>query len=235
MSTIYDVHFIQARLNHLGYRDPDGQPLKEDGVFGPTTSFAVRAFKRSVGFKDTDYVGPLTWAALSESAAQPDTTIPWLAEAQRVLGLHESRDLGTLTKLFNRTMTKVNPATTAWCGGFQHFIHKAWNPEVEVPKNYLSARAWAAFGEPCPLQLGATVVLWRGSPSGWQGHVFTCLGHDPKRRRIYGIGGNQKDSVTRDWFSMDRVLAVRWPLGFPQTGKQLLLDGTGQPLSQNEA
>jgi peptidoglycan DL-endopeptidase CwlO len=39
-----------------------------DGVFGPRTSAAVRAFQKAHGIPTTGNVGPLTWTALARLA-----------------------------------------------------------------------------------------------------------------------------------------------------------------------
>ena len=54
------VSDLQARLNALGAKPP----LKLDGIFGPKTLAAVRAFQKSHGLKVDGLVGPLTTAAL---------------------------------------------------------------------------------------------------------------------------------------------------------------------------
>ena len=233
MATTYDVKTIQLRLNNLGFRDENGHPLVVDGVFGPRTSQAVIAFKKSVGFKATDFVGPLTWEALTEPVRPEASDLPWVAEAMRLLGLHERQNYGVLANFFAATRTLVDPRSTAWCGAFQHHIHVATIPGVEVPKNYLSARAWLDFGMETGPMLGATTILWRGSKTGWQGHVFTYLGESEDR--IYGVGGNQSDRVSKAWFPKSRLLGYRMPHGAALTGKRIWLNSTGQPVSTNEA
>ena len=52
------VKLLQQRLNVHGYR------VAVDGVFGPVTEQAVRAFQRSHGLVTDGVVGPRTWAAL---------------------------------------------------------------------------------------------------------------------------------------------------------------------------
>ena len=51
---------IQRRLNALGFG-----PLDTDGIFGPATDAAVRAFQQAKGLAADGVVGPQTQAALS--------------------------------------------------------------------------------------------------------------------------------------------------------------------------
>lgn len=54
-----DVRWAQARLNALGYNS--GTP---DGIFGPNTDKAVKAFQRANGLSQDGDIGPKTWEKL---------------------------------------------------------------------------------------------------------------------------------------------------------------------------
>jgi hypothetical protein len=54
-----DVRMVQSRLTDLGY---DPGPI--DGIFGPRTDAAVRAYQRDNGLTIDGIVGPITWGSL---------------------------------------------------------------------------------------------------------------------------------------------------------------------------
>lgn len=60
-----DVRVVQQHLSNLGY----AQVSAADGVFGPNTDAAVRAFQAVNGLTADGIVGPQTWERLSSSAA----------------------------------------------------------------------------------------------------------------------------------------------------------------------
>lgn len=96
---------------------------------------------------------------------------------------------------------------TAWCAAFVGSMLK----RCGLPHTHkLTARSYLDWGQPVDItkaEPGDVVVLWRGSPSGWQGHVgFFDRQSDGN---VYLLGGNQKDQVNITGYSLDRVLSVR--------------------------
>ncbi|MFZ1325612.1 MAG: peptidoglycan-binding protein [Candidatus Contendobacter sp.] len=71
-----DVKMLQELLNQKVPlpKLPQGQKLKEDGIFGPKTDAAVRAFQLMKGLKVDGIVGPKTWPALGVTYLGPGAT-----------------------------------------------------------------------------------------------------------------------------------------------------------------
>lgn len=99
-----------------------------------------------------------------------------------------------------------------WCGSFMGLCHKV--TAYEVPKSATSARAWLNAGEEVPLALarpGDVVVLWRGSKTGWMGHVAFYVSHNKAAGTITLLGGNQGDQLSIAKFDLDKLLGIRGP------------------------
>jgi uncharacterized protein (TIGR02594 family) len=96
---------------------------------------------------------------------------------------------------------------TAWCAAFVGAMLK----RCGLPHTgKLTARSYLDWGKPVDLskaQPGDVIILWRGSPTSWQGHVgFYDRQADGN---VYLLGGNQRDMVNVSGYSIDRVLSVR--------------------------
>ncbi|MBO7399865.1 MAG: peptidoglycan-binding protein [Clostridia bacterium] len=63
-STGEDVKFIQNALNSIRRGVKEIPPLDVDGMYGPKTENAVKAFQKYYGLVPDGIVGPLTWARL---------------------------------------------------------------------------------------------------------------------------------------------------------------------------
>lgn len=230
---MYDIRTLQRRLNDLGFG-----PLVVDGIRGPRTDAAIVAFKSSVGLRARPFVGPITWAALQPPEdAQPrergSNGIPWMSYAAGVKGLHEVRDYPRLRAWFDSSVAWIDPREIPWCGAFVATAMRQWDPHIALPKNPLGARNWGKFGEGVNPQFGAILTFWRGSKSGWKGHVGFYWGED--QAAFHVLGGNQSNAVTVTRISKSRFLEARWPIGAPRLDKRVLLTSAGQPLSTNEA
>lgn len=58
------VHALQADLARFDYTGRDGRPLTLDGVFGPETQSALRAYQRDHGLAADGIAGPATLASI---------------------------------------------------------------------------------------------------------------------------------------------------------------------------
>lgn len=102
----------------------------------------------------------------------------------------------------------------AWCGTFVAICAKRSGRKWISPKdNFMVARNWSKFPSgstklqrPCE---GCVVVFWRGSPTGWQGHVGIVAGKD-KAGNLMVIGGNQSNMVKLAPYGTDRVIGYYW-------------------------
>lgn len=224
----FDVRWVQTRLKTLGY---DPGPI--DGIRGPRTDAAIRAFKRSIGFRDRAYVGPLTLQALRPKTQTERPSLPWMAEAEAIRGLHEYRDTAALRRWWDRSVAWIDPREIPWCGAFVATCHRLADPDVALPDNPLGARNWLRWGMACKPVFGATLVFWRVSRTSWQGHVGFYHGEDDTHFHV--LGGNQSNAVTVTRVAKSRLLGARWPDGELITGRPIYLTPGGVPISTNEA
>lgn len=201
------VKAVQRALIARGY---DLGPAKDDGILGRKTTEAVAAFqaKEKLDIQYPGTIGPKTLKALGLVGA-PASAPPWITEARRFLGLHEVRDAKKLDKAL-----RLDASETAWCGGFVGMVVATSLPKEPLPANPLGSRNWLKFGKPISgPQIGAVAVFWRGSKSGWQGHVGFVIGHD--KTHLHILGGNQANSVSVARIDKARLLGYRWPLTAP--------------------
>lgn len=223
-----DYFWVQSRLHELGF-----DPGPVDGVRGPRTDAAVVAFKRSVGLRARPYIGPITLAALRPQPEAVQSSLPWMAEAEMVRGLHEQRNVSRLSQWFDKSVSWIDPREIPWCGAFVATCYRKWQSDITLPENPLGARNWRHFGKSTHPVFGACLVFWRGSVNGWKGHVGFYHGEDTTHFHV--LGGNQRNAVTVSRISKERLLASRWPAGEPVTGRRVLLTPDGTPTTTNEA
>lgn len=108
-----DVQTFQQRLQDLGWR------IDADGLFGPNSASATKAFQQQVGLDPDGIVGPLTWAALfSEAApaapAEQTFTNPTGIRPISQAGLNLIRDFE------GRRLNAYQDAVGVWTIGYGH-------------------------------------------------------------------------------------------------------------------
>ena len=202
---------IQKRLKELGY---DPGPL--DGVRGRLTINAVKRYQQAMHLTVDGIVGPNTLRSLFggplvSEVFSPDA-MPWLDEAKRLMGTAEvagSKNNPVIMNWAEQLDVWYPSDDVAWCGLFVAHCMASSMPDEPLPSNPLGARNWATFGDKCDIIDAAVAVFWRGSPSGWLGHVGFVTGQTTSNIEI--IGGNQSDKVSIIQMPKSRLLATRWP------------------------
>lgn len=159
--------------------------------------------------------GPHTRAAAYALSKPSGAALPWIAEAEKAMGLHEVMD-GDALRAWLRSdgSTLGDPAKLPWCGDFVETAIKLALPKEKLPLNPYLARNWQSFGEDATGCYGAVIVFWRGRRMGTQGHVGFAIAIDEARGLVEVLGGNQRNEVCRAWLGMDRILAWRAPKGW---------------------
>jgi hypothetical protein len=100
---------LQQRLNGWIAASRAVPRLAEDGIFGPRTDAAVRAYQRARGLEVDGIVGPKTWAALlGTPPPAPARTTPGITVALSCTG---NPELTTITNGTRQTITIVSIGT----------------------------------------------------------------------------------------------------------------------------
>lgn len=240
---------IQTALKTRGY---DPGPL--DGVRGRRTISAIKGFQADHGLTVDGLAGPKTLAKLLGTetvqgrevvkggggtvAAGQQQMRPWYEEALRLKGTREGPGTADNPLLLRWAKAlglggSFAHDSVAWCGLLVAHCIAASLPDEPLPTNPLGARNWLQFGIRCEPTLGAVLVFWRGSRSGWQGHVGFYAGEDATAFHV--LGGNQSDAVTVTRIARDRLLGARWPKSVPLGSAQKIAATAGGALSTNEA
>jgi uncharacterized protein (TIGR02594 family) len=187
-------------------------------------------------WRDLDGLALSVETPIETKAAGDPLALPWLAEAQRAIGITEVAGPASNPLIIGwgkRLKIDYRSDEISWCGLFvAHCINSGLSAEP-LPKGLLGARSWQRFGVPCEVaQPGAVMTFWRVARNDWRGHVGFYVGEDATAYHI--LGGNQGDAVNVKRFAKSRFLAARWPATAPApAGGPRLLRADGR-LSVNE-
>lgn len=225
---------IERALAKLGFLDA-GQA---DGRWKRATARALGAFQTAQDLPVTRAADRLTIRELlgdhPPKGVAARTAKPWMDVARSKMGKHERRDNGFLRRwLRSDGRTLGDPAKLPWCGDFVETAVALTLPDEDLPTNPYGARNWMSFGIPVKPQVGAVLVFWRGSKTGWQGHVGFYTGEDATHYHV--LGGNQSNAVTVSRIAKDRLLGARWPETAERPGGQVARRAAIGTVSTNEA
>jgi uncharacterized protein (TIGR02594 family) len=192
--TPMDVLELQRTLQAQGY-----DPGTLDGIWGRTTRAAVKDFQTRHGRTADGVVTPELEKLIADS--QPKVVasngMVWMDEARRLMGVREVAGSGSNLTILNWATKLGIPYRgddIPWCGLFVAHCIGATLPSEPLPANPLGSRNWGKFGRPLdPPVDGAILMLWRGSPGGWEGHVGFYDGED--RDAFHVLGGNTANAV----------------------------------------
>lgn len=189
--------------------DPDGRPLKVDGVVGPLTWWSLKNPKPDIegmfssNLKEMPPIssGGSKWGRFALGKALGE----WKAGAREIGG--NNKGPWVLKYLDGRA-----PEGSSWCSAFVSWCF-AQNPDGMLFRYNLGARSllnaldrkgWAQKkgNEYDPLP-GDIVVWWRVSADGWQGHVG--LVHHCRNGILYTIEGNKSSKVQGFSYVLSRM------------------------------
>lgn len=209
---------VQTALAALGYT-----PGAIDGMWGPQTRAALKAFQKKRGLEPDGKLGPLTMAALFPNAAKSgggseldNPALAWFQEARRLIGVAEkegSESNQVIIDWATKQGITYGGDDIPWCGLFVGHCISSTLEDEPTPAHLLSARSWSSFGVPTAPTVGAVMVFWRKSLGSGLGHVGFYAGEDDDAFRI--LGGNQSNKVSLAWVARDRLVGARWPATVP--------------------
>ena len=127
--------------------------------------------------------------------------------ASKFVGVNEKQHKDIISRFIRNTAgININPAETAWCAAFVNGVLGATG---QTGTGRLNARSFLKWGRPTDTpREGDIVVLTRGNPNSWTGHVGFYAGRG-KNGRIKILGGNQNNSVSIKEFPESQVLGYR--------------------------
>lgn len=101
--------------------------------------------------------------------------------------------------------TAKDDSKVAWCSIFMNYV--ARNACAETTDR-MDARSWLKVGEEVNSPIvGDVVIFWRGSRTGWQGHVGLYV--NEMDGHINTLGGNQVNGVNIKGYAKSRLLGFR--------------------------
>jgi hypothetical protein len=179
----------------------------------------------------------LSWEFVGATPAQPKPVPPsapaatgappWLLEAGKDLGFHETGNNRGLEAFIRDG--HCGQQGDPWCS----ISACAWLERAGIPSprsaSSQSFRSHPNFMRLLGPALGAIAVYWRGSPTSGIGHVGFYLGETATQ--VLTRGGNESDAVRDQFEPKARLFGFWWPksVPLPKIGPIRVKDADGHP------
>lgn len=169
---------LALRAFQAQHLDPRGLPLVIDGIFGPLSRAALSA---AVGRSAPHSPARPELPDVAELGLAQSALAIALAEYRRGAGEVGGNNRGPDIRTY---LDGRAPEGSDWCAGFVSHCYReaarragrempfAYSVGARAIRNELRNKGWEyRAGEAAPPQPGDIVTWWRGSFSGWQGHI----------------------------------------------------------------
>jgi uncharacterized protein (TIGR02594 family) len=208
---------LRDRARFVSPNDTDGSIAE----FADLTRAALReAFESAFSLLKTHF---------PDFVAPPEGSAPWMEVAERELKFWggdrsgarpsdaEGPGLEKLNTYFRATDFNNNNRRAPWCGAFTaHCLRESGGRAADsVIRGAARAANWKTWGDielhgrnAEALRRGAVVVTKALAP-GASGHVGFATG-EVSGTRFELLGGNQSRSVTRQRYTLDSIVSIRW-------------------------
>lgn len=226
----YEKDFVKRLQMVL---NQNGERLTVDGVFGPKTLEAYERNQIEIMWKGK--------AVKPEIPKGSSDTPPWLTEAKKHDGRHETRDkswakwMASKWKLVGLDLPHISKSWSAWCG--LAIAVALAGVGLDYQKNGATARNWRHYGTKIDWKVdgipqGAIVHLNNkgNCNSSSSNHVSMANGNcTPEYLNTRGstidlYGGNQGNTWKVSTYAVSKICNVRWPKDakdFPKPSKVL--------------
>ena len=189
---------VQKALNNIG------KNIEEDGIIGNITINAIKSVSNTILHKELEKI-------LLKKEIKTIKSPLWIKYAKEELGTKEILGKGSSKRVLQYHAVSGGYSSDAvpWCGSFVNFIMV--KAGYKGPRYPARAKAWLDFGKSSSIPIYGSIAV-KSRKGG--GHVTFVIGEDVSGEYIYGLGGNQNDSVNISKYKKSDFLDFRVPLNY---------------------